>query len=82
VHRLDKETSGILLIARTGVAAAFLTRAFREKATRKTYWAVVVGRPKLAQGRIDLLLAKMAGLAANASGPPRRRAAAPSLITS
>jgi 23S rRNA pseudouridine955/2504/2580 synthase len=61
VHRLDKETSGILVIARTAAAAAFLTLAFREKATRKTYWAVVVGRPKLAQGRIDLALAKMAG---------------------
>ena len=61
VHRLDKETSGILVIARTAAAAAFLTRAFREKTTRKIYWAVVVGRPKLAQGRIDLPLAKMAG---------------------
>ncbi len=38
-----------------------LTRAFREKTTRKTYWAVVVGRPKLAQGRIDLPLAKLPG---------------------
>src|SRR5207245_4355848 len=41
VHRLDKETSGILVIARTAAAAAFLTRAFREKTTRKAYWAVV-----------------------------------------
>ena len=61
MHRLDKETSGILVIARTATAAAFLTRAFREKTTRKTYWAVVVGRPKLAQGRIDLPLAKSPG---------------------
>jgi 23S rRNA pseudouridine955/2504/2580 synthase len=61
VHRLDKDTSGILVIARTAAAAAFLTRAFREKTTRKTYWAVVVGRPKLAQGRIDLPLAKSPG---------------------
>jgi 23S rRNA pseudouridine955/2504/2580 synthase len=38
-----------------------LTRAFREKTTRKMYWAVVVGRPKLAQGRIDLPLAKLPG---------------------
>jgi len=59
VHRLDKDTSGILVIARTAAAAAFLTRAFREKTTRKTYWAVVVGVPKLRQGRIDLPLAKM-----------------------
>src|SRR5215831_15535797 len=61
VHRLDKETSGVLVIARTAAAAAFLTRAFREKTTRKTYWAIVVGLPKLRQGRIDLALAKLPG---------------------
>ena len=61
VHRLDKDTSGILVIARTAAAAAFLTRAFREKTTRKTYWAIVVGRPKLAQGRIDVPLTKSPG---------------------
>jgi 23S rRNA pseudouridine955/2504/2580 synthase len=61
VHRLDKETSGVLVIARTALAAAFLTRAFREKTTRKTYWAVVVGLPKPRQGRIDLALAKTPG---------------------
>jgi 23S rRNA pseudouridine955/2504/2580 synthase len=61
VHRLDKETSGILVIARTAAAAAFLTRAFREKTTRKTYWAVVVGLPRLRQGRVDLPLAKTPG---------------------
>jgi len=60
-HRLDKETSGILVIARTAAAAAFLTGAFREKTAQKIYWAVVVGRPKMAQGRIDLPLAKVAG---------------------
>jgi 23S rRNA pseudouridine955/2504/2580 synthase len=61
VHRLDKEASGVLVIARTAAAAAFLTRAFREKSTRKTYWAVVLGRPKIGQGRIDLPLAKLSG---------------------
>lgn len=61
VHRLDKETSGILVIARSAAAAAFLTRAFREKTTRKTYWAVLVGLPKPRQGRIDLALAKTPG---------------------
>jgi 23S rRNA pseudouridine955/2504/2580 synthase len=61
VHRLDKETSGVLVIARTASAAALLTQAFREKTTRKTYWAVVVGLPRLRQGRIDLALAKMPG---------------------
>jgi 23S rRNA pseudouridine955/2504/2580 synthase len=61
VHRLDKDTSGVLVIARTAVAAAFLTRAFREKTTRKIYWALVVGVPGLQQGRIDLALAKTPG---------------------
>jgi len=59
VHRLDKETSGVLVLARTAAAAGFLARAFREKTTRKVYWAVVVGLPKLLQGRIDLPLAKL-----------------------
>src|SRR5262249_22215421 len=61
VHRLDKETSGVLVLARTLAAAALLTRAFREKTTRKTYWAIVVGLPKLLQGRIDLPLTKLPG---------------------
>jgi 23S rRNA pseudouridine955/2504/2580 synthase len=61
VHRLDKDTSGVLLIARNAAAASFFTRAFREKTTRKTYWAAVIGLPKLPQGRIDLALAKRVG---------------------
>jgi len=61
VHRLDKDTSGVLLIARNAAAAAFFTRAFREKTTRKIYWAAVVGLPTLPQGRIDLPLAKGIG---------------------
>jgi 23S rRNA pseudouridine955/2504/2580 synthase len=61
VHRLDKETSGVLVIARTAASAAFLTRAFREKTTRKIYWAMVVGMPRMRQGRIDMRLAKMPG---------------------
>jgi 23S rRNA pseudouridine955/2504/2580 synthase len=61
VHRLDKDTSGILVIARSAAAAAFLTRAFRDRTTRKLYWALVAGRPKPAQGRVALALAKRAG---------------------
>jgi 23S rRNA pseudouridine955/2504/2580 synthase len=61
VHRLDKDTSGVLLLARTAAAAAFFTRAFREKTTRKIYWAIVVGLPEMPQGRIDLALVKRAG---------------------
>jgi 23S rRNA pseudouridine955/2504/2580 synthase len=61
VHRLDKETSGILVLARTAAAAGLLARAFREKRVRKTYWAITVGLPKPARGRIDLPLAKTPG---------------------
>ena len=61
VHRLDKETSGILVLARTAAAAGLFARAFREKRVRKTYWAITVGLPKPAQGRIDLPLAKTPG---------------------
>ena len=62
VHRLDKDTSGVLLIARNASAASFFTRAFRDKTTRKVYWAVVVGLPKLRRGRIDLALSKSGGV--------------------
>jgi 23S rRNA pseudouridine955/2504/2580 synthase len=61
VHRLDKDTSGVLVVARTAAAATFLTRAFHDKTTRKIYWALAVGRPKPPQGRINLALAKQAG---------------------
>jgi len=61
VHRLDKDTSGVLLIARTPAAATHFTRAFRDKTTRKIYWAAVVGVPEMAQGRIELALAKLPG---------------------
>ncbi len=61
VHRLDKDTSGILLLGRTPGAAAKLTEAFRSKTARKVYWAIVVGSPELAAGRIDLALSKIPG---------------------
>src|SRR4051794_32411857 len=58
VHRLDKDTSGVLLIARHAAAATFFTGAFREKTTRKIYWAIVAGLPRPERGRIDLGLSK------------------------
>ncbi len=61
VHRLDKDTSGILLLARSAAAAAALAAAFRSKTARKIYWAVVVGLPLPRQGKIDLPLAKLPG---------------------
>lgn len=59
VHRIDRETSGILLLARTPGAAARLAAAFRGRHVEKTYWAVVVGRPDPASGRIDRPLARL-----------------------
>jgi len=61
VHRLDKDTSGVLLLARTGKAATFLTRAFRGKDARKLYWALVAGVPDPPEGEIRLRLAKRGG---------------------
>ncbi len=61
VHRLDKDTSGVLLLGRSSEAAAKLTAAFRAKAMRKIYWAIVVGRVELSSGRIDIALSKLSG---------------------
>jgi 23S rRNA pseudouridine955/2504/2580 synthase len=61
VHRLDKDTSGALLIARTPRAAAFFSKAFSNRSARKTYWAIVVGVPAVEAGEIDLPLAKQPG---------------------
>ncbi|WP_339032242.1 RluA family pseudouridine synthase [Bradyrhizobium symbiodeficiens] len=58
VHRIDKDTSGCLLIAKTRFAASHLTGAFRSRSARKTYWALVPGLPKPKQGRISTFLAK------------------------
>ncbi len=61
VHRLDKDTSGVLLLGRNARAAAALAAAFRGKEARKIYWALVAGVPRPRQGRIDLALAKRTG---------------------
>ncbi len=58
VHRLDKETAGCLLIAKTRFAATALARSFRSREARKVYWALVAGVPKPRQGRISTFLAK------------------------
>jgi 23S rRNA pseudouridine955/2504/2580 synthase len=58
VHRLDKETSGVLLLARNRRAARDLTRLFREGAIEKAYWALVAGKPRPAVGEIDRALTK------------------------
>jgi len=58
VHRIDKETAGCLLVAKTRFAATHLTGAFRHRSARKIYWALVAGVPKPKQGRISTFLAK------------------------
>ena len=58
VHRLDRDTSGVLLLGRTPGAAAKLAGAFAKRRAEKTYWAIVVGNPKPAAGWIDMPLIK------------------------
>src|SRR6266436_6495456 len=58
VHRLDKDTAGCLLVAKTRFAAAALAKSFRSREARKIYWALVAGVPKPKQGRISTFLAK------------------------
>ena len=61
VHRLDRDTSGVLLLARSARVAAFLTESFRGRTVRKLYWALVVGLPVPFSGRIGLKLSKRPG---------------------
>lgn len=61
VHRLDKDTSGVLLIARTPGSAAFFSKRFSGRSARKIYWALVIGVPEISDGMIDLPLAKQPG---------------------
>ncbi|MHC5307131.1 RluA family pseudouridine synthase [Bartonella sp. LJL80] len=58
VHRLDRDTSGVLVVARTRGAAQALTAAFRARETKKTYWALVRGVPKKHQDKISTWLVK------------------------
>jgi 23S rRNA pseudouridine955/2504/2580 synthase len=61
VHRLDKDTSGVLLVAKTRLAAATLAKTFRARSARKIYWALVAGVPRPHQGRVSGFLAKGGG---------------------
>ena len=58
VHRLDKDTAGCLLVAKTRFAAAALAKTFRSRSARKIYWALVAGVPRPHQGRISTYLTK------------------------
>lgn len=61
VHRLDKDTSGALLLARTSRSAAHFAKAFSSRTARKVYWALVMGVPSIEDGMIDLPIAKQPG---------------------
>jgi 23S rRNA pseudouridine955/2504/2580 synthase len=68
VHRLDKDTSGILILARSRLVAAKLTEAFRARDTRKIYWAAVAGTPDPRMGTIRFGLVKAPGHGAGGEG--------------
>ncbi len=61
VHRLDKDTSGVLLVARSARAAAFFSKSFSGRSAKKVYWALVIGIPPGEEGEIDLPLSKQPG---------------------
>ena len=62
VHRLDRDTSGVILVAKSRKMAADLGAAFRSRQAQKVYWALVEGVPRPTQGRISLFLAKGEGM--------------------
>ncbi|MGR3804952.1 RluA family pseudouridine synthase [Marinibacterium profundimaris] len=72
VHRLDKDTSGVLIMARTRAVAAGLTAAFRHRETRKIYWAVVAGVPHPRMGTIKTGLVKAGGHGPKGEGEKMR----------
>lgn len=61
VHRLDRDTSGCLVLARHPRAAAFLAEAFRDRDTDKIYWAIVVGSPRPKVGELRSWMRKAPG---------------------
>jgi 23S rRNA pseudouridine955/2504/2580 synthase len=61
VHRLDRDTSGVIVIAKRRAVAAALGKMFATRAVKKTYWAIVQGVPKPPQGRIEVALIKAMG---------------------
>ncbi len=61
VHRLDRDTSGVLVLGRTPDAAAFLSQAFRTREVVKVYWALVLGAPRPPAGQIRGWMRKVGG---------------------
>ena len=72
VHRLDRDTTGLLLLARTPGTAAKLAALFRGRDIEKTYWAVVAGRPVPVEGRIDLPLKRTGSARGERTAPADR----------
>lgn len=72
VHRLDRDTTGALLLARTPGSAAKLAALFRGRDIEKTYWAVVAGRPLPVEGRIDMPLKRIGGARGERTAPADR----------
>jgi len=65
VHRLDRDTSGVLVIARTSTAASALSRSLAQRDAQKIYWALTKGVPKVKRGTIKAALAKESGFGAH-----------------
>lgn len=57
-HRLDRDTSGVIILAKNEEVKGFLKKQFQDRTTKKTYFAIISGRPKLDEARIDLPLAR------------------------
>jgi 23S rRNA pseudouridine955/2504/2580 synthase len=72
VHRLDRDTSGVLVLARGVKQASRLSAAFRGRDVEKTYWALLWGVPPLLEGRIDLPLTRIEGEGSSRSAPAAR----------
>jgi 23S rRNA pseudouridine955/2504/2580 synthase len=72
VHRLDRDTAGVLVLARTPGTAAKLAAAFRGRAVEKTYWAVTARRPIPPEGRIDLPLKRITRAGGRRTAPAER----------
>ncbi|MEM8986938.1 MAG: RluA family pseudouridine synthase [Pseudomonadota bacterium] len=58
VHRLDRDTGGVLVLGKTRLAAAALSKSFQTKAVDKLYWALCAGVPKVREGTVSLPIAK------------------------
>ncbi|MBI4604248.1 MAG: RluA family pseudouridine synthase, partial [Planctomycetes bacterium] len=58
VHRLDKDTSGVLVVAKHDFAHNYLSLQFKERTVEKTYFAISRGEPERLEGRVDLPLGK------------------------